>query len=182
MQENPSEEMLTILSPIEHVLKEIESSQQLESFPKRQRLSKGTFNNLKGKHLQAMKNWKSEFETGNNQNTLAHCMLYSILETTGSLDEVSELLDWIETRGDEETLRIIEQSLIEIFRQFFVRRLAIIPPSYVGTSMKKYSNKFEDRNFVKFSFLHPIENHFLCNPETFVKMFLYRNQVKRPKD
>ncbi len=194
MQHNQNEEMSAILSPIKAALKEIETFQQLEPFPKRQkRLSKGTFDSLKGKHLQAMKNWKSEFESGNNQNRLAHCMLYSILESTGDLDEVSELFDFVESstgNGNEESLLVLlEHSLIEIFRQFFVRGFAIIPPSYDGTSMQKYSNrfdgrtlikfsnKFEDRNFVKFLSLHPKENHFLAKPKTFVKMLLFRNQV-----
>jgi hypothetical protein len=52
---------------------------------------------LKGKHSKAVKFCKSEIETGTspgsrNRIKLVRSMLYSVLELTGNLDEVAELV------------------------------------------------------------------------------------------
>ena len=60
--QDSSEDMLTLLSPIENFLKRMESSTTIlfdQGKKKKKRLSQGTLAHLKGQHGKAIQKWKS---------------------------------------------------------------------------------------------------------------------------
>ena len=127
--------------------------------------------------------WKSELaetSTTKAQIRLVHMMLYSILESTGNLDDISELLNWTESALENNALEILEHSVANIFISFLIRGSAIIPASYNGSAITENTflkGGLEDNNVIPVTSLQPAENHFLHRPQTFIKILLFRKKV-----
>ena len=108
-------------------------------------------------------------------------MLYTILESTGNLDNISELLDWAESAVEEFALEILEDSVVQIFISFLSRGSAIIPASYNGSPIRRentfFKGSLEDNNVMPVTSLQPADNHFLLQPQTLFKILLFRRKV-----
>ena len=174
------------LSSMESIFAACSSSASIKNFEKTN-LNRAKFAALKGKYRQAVRIWKSELkaDTGNHIR-MVHSMLYTILELTRNLDEIAELVDWVAQNQDDEVLAILENSLLQIFRQFFASGFATYPPSYTGSVMTSSADVVDgcrmlavgvDANYIRKCDLKPEMDHFLLRPETFVRMLLTRKQV-----
>ena len=176
--QDSSDEVLSLLSPLYNLGNNSETG-----YVPHPKVSKGTIACLKGQHLRAMDLWKSELaetSTTKAQIRLVHMMLYSILESTGNLDDISELLNWTESAVDSNALEVLEHSVANIFISFLIRGSAIIPASYNGSAIKENTfikGGLEDNNVIPLTSLQPAENHFLHRPQTFIKILLFRKKV-----
>ena len=80
-----------------------------------------------------------------------------------------------------EVLRVLELSLVEIFRSIFEKGFATVPPSYCGYPISgscSTSGLLEESIIVSASGLHHREDHYLMRPETFLKILISRLRVQ----